>query len=40
MDEKERIRAVSWLMSLEVKDLKAIMQMLKDKGVEPWKNLQ
>jgi hypothetical protein len=40
MTDQEIAIAVRNLMNLQPWDFKAIMQLLKDKGVEPWKNLQ
>lgn len=38
--EDGKIYLVAFLLRCREKDLKKVMQMLKDKGVEPWKNLQ
>jgi len=40
MNENQIKAEVALLMNLRPWDLKAIMQLLKDKGVEPWQNLQ
>lgn len=38
--EDGKIYLVNFLLKCQGKDLQKVMQMLKDKGVEPWQNLQ